>query len=318
VLGLVLVLSSAAGLWGLRALTDRYEHAVARQDLLDPTARHPTSAATGPLNYLLVGSDQRTSGPGADARSDTILIAHVPAGQRRAYLISVPRDLQVRIPARPGWPGGQDKVNAAFEYGGGGTGGTRLLSATLTALTGIRFDGAALVDFTGFQQVVDLLGGVDMCVDTPVRSIHTGARYDPGCRRMTGPQALDYVRQRYDLPHGDFDRQRHQQQLLQAILRRCTDGDLLSDPLRLDRVIRAIGASFVLDSNGVPVDELVFALRGLHADALLGVQLPAHPEDVDGVSYVLLDPEADGLFRAVRDRTVDAWARDNPRWINQL
>ena len=99
---------------------------------------------------------------------------HVPPGLRQAYLISVPRDLLVAIPPDGvGYGGGQDKINAAYEHGGGGEGGTRLLSATLTRLTGIRFDGAALVDFAGFRQVIDLLGGIRMCVDTEVRSIHT-------------------------------------------------------------------------------------------------------------------------------------------------
>ena len=98
--------------------------------------------------------------------------------------------------------------------------GARLLSATLHRLTGIRFDGAALIDFSGFRKVIDLLGGVQMCVDTEVRSIHTDRVFPPGCQQMDGAQALDYVRQRYDLPGGDYDRQRHQQQLLRAMLDR--------------------------------------------------------------------------------------------------
>jgi anionic cell wall polymer biosynthesis LytR-Cps2A-Psr (LCP) family protein len=157
----LLLLAVVSGV-GLRALTDRYDRSVAKQNLLDPGARQEHRTVSGPLNYLLVGSDQRTGSPDAGARSDTIIIVHIPAGLKQAYLISVPRDLYVEIPPGAGYQGGSDKINAAFEYGGGGQGGSQLLSATLTRLTGIRFDGAALIDFSGFKQVIDLVGGVRM------------------------------------------------------------------------------------------------------------------------------------------------------------
>ncbi|HEY0699812.1 MAG TPA: LCP family protein, partial [Micromonospora sp.] len=221
---------AAAGVAGLRALTNRYDRSVSKEQLLDPTARQDRTRVSGPLNYLVVGSDRRSPAPSANERSDTIMIVHVPAGRDRAYLLSIPRDLYVAIPAaqRSGYPGGHDKINAAFGHGGGGQAGTRLLSATLSQLTGVKFDGAALVDFSGFQQVIDLLGGVRLCVDSPVRSIHTGRQFTPGCRPMSGAEALDYVRQRYGLPDGDYDRQRHQQQLLRAIMDRATQTDLVN------------------------------------------------------------------------------------------
>ena len=88
-------------------------------------------------------------------------------------------------PPANGFGGGQDKINAAYEHGGGGQAGAQLLSATLTRLTGIRFDGAALIDFSGFRKVIDLLGGVQMCVDTEVRSIHTNRVFPPAVSRWT-------------------------------------------------------------------------------------------------------------------------------------
>ena len=303
---------------GLHWLTHRYDRTVAKGELLDPTARMKRTDLGGALNYLLIGSDHRPGANAADQRSDTILIVHVPAGMRQAYLISVPRDLLVAVPAAPGWPGGQDKVNAAYEHGGGGEGGARLLSATLTRLTGLRFDGAALVDFSGFTRVIDQLGGIRMCVDTPVRSIHTGTRFEPGCRQMDGARTLDYVRQRYDLPNGDYDRQRHQQQMLRAVLDRAGETHLRGDPVKLDRVLRAVGGALTVDTNGVPLDELVFALRALPADALRGVRLPSHPQTIDQVSYVVLDPDGGDLFTALQDTRMSEWAGANPRWVNRL
>lgn len=319
--GLLLVLLSALGGAGLHLLANRYDGSVVKERLLDPAARRERADVAGPLNYLLVGSDQRPgASPDHDQRSDTIMIAHLPAGLTRARLISVPRDLLVEIPPAPatGYPGGTDKINAAFQYGGGGQGGTRLLSATLTRLAGIRFDGAALIDFSGFARVIDLLGGVRMCVDTRVESIHTRTVFEVGCHQMDGARALDYARQRYDLPNGDFDRQRHQQQLMRAMLDRITTTDLIRNPLRLDQVIRAIGSSFTVDTNGVPLEDLIFALRGLRTDALLGVQLPSHAEMIDELSYVMLDAAADDLFAALRGADLERWIRANPRWVNPL
>ena len=291
---------------------------MAKEQLLDSSARQKRTDLSGALNYLLVGSDHRPGAREEDQRSDSILIVHVPAGMRQAYLISIPRDLLVAIPPAAGYGGGQDKINAAYEHGGGGEAGTRLLSATLTRLTGLRFDGAALVDFSGFKQVIDLLGGIRMCVDTQVRSIHTKTLFTPGCQQMDGARTLDYVRQRYDLPGGDYDRQRHQQQMLRAVLDKAGETHLRTDPVKLDQVLRAVGGSLTVDTNGVPVEDLVFALRSLPADALRGVQVPSYPQTIDSVSYVLLDNGSDGLFDALRGTRMPQWAGANPRWVNRL
>lgn len=313
-----------AGIGGaaLRLLTTRYDSAVGKERLLDPNARQEPERASvsGPLNYLLIGSDRRAKNPDAGQRSDTILIVHFPAGLDRAYLISVPRDLLVQIPAHPatGFAGGTDKINAAFQFGHGGQGGSQLLSATLTELTGIRFDGAAIIDFSGFRKVIDLVGGVEMCVDTQVRSIHTGTVFKPGCQQMNGAQALDFARQRYDLPGGDFDRQRHQQQLLGALLGKISDANIITNPVKADQVIRSVGSALTVDTNGLPTEDLAFALRDLRQDALTGVQLPAHPQMIDDTSYIVLDPDADSLFRSVRDADVATWVKTHPKWVNDL
>src|SRR4051794_14691619 len=141
-----------------KLLASRYAGALHRGVLLSPDARRggdvPTSLH-GPLNYLPIGSDARASNPAAGARSDTIIIVHIPATIDRAYLISIPRDLRVNIPANPdtNFAGQLTKINASFEYGGRGIGGVQLLSTTLSQLTGLTFDGAAVVDFGGFDKV---------------------------------------------------------------------------------------------------------------------------------------------------------------------
>ncbi len=316
--GLVVVLLAAVAVVGLRVLAERYERTITHEQLLDPSARTDRTDLDGPLNYLLVGSDRRPGDTAPEQRTDTILIVHIPAGLREGYLVSVPRDLLVSIPAAAGWPGGEDKINTAYEYGGGGQSGAQLLSTTLTRLTGIRFDGAALVDFAGLRSVIDLLDGVEMCVRTEVRSIHTNRVFQPGCQRMDGAAALDYVRQRYDLPGGDYDRQTHQQQLLGAMLERAGETRVRTNPVQMHQLIRAVGESLTVDTNGVPVEDLLLALRGLSTDGLRGVQVPSYPQTIDQVSYVLLDNGAEGLFEAVRGTRMPQWAGAHPRWVTQL
>jgi LCP family protein required for cell wall assembly len=263
----------------------------------------------GPLTYLVIGTDQRTGSGGG--RADAIIIVHLPADLREAYLISVPRDLLVPIPGH--W---EDKINAAYMFGGGGSGGAQLLSATLNDLTGIGFDGAAILDFGGFRKVVDELGGVEVCLDRQIRSIHTDHVFPARCQQLTGKQALDLARQRYDLPAGDIDRGRVHQRLIRGMVDRIVDKGMLTDPLRLDRTIRAIGDALTVDTGGVPLPELAFALRHVRPDRVTGITLPSYPQMIDGTSYVLADPAADGLYRAVRDSDLAAWADAHPDWHN--
>jgi LCP family protein required for cell wall assembly len=324
----VLVLLSAGTLGAVKFLVHRYDSAVHKAALLDPGARAaapgtggfvPTSLR-GPLNYLLLGSDARDTNPSMGQRSDTIIVVHVPASMDRAYLISIPRDLRVTIPADPAhnFGGSTEKINAAFNYGGGGTGGFQLMSRTLTNLLGIRFDGAAIINFDGFRHVVGIMGGVDMCVDQLTRSIHTHAVYQPGCQHLAPWQALDYVRQRETLPDGDFDRQRHQQQFLKALFEQALSRGVASNPIKLDGIIRAVGNSLTVDTNGVPLDELVFSLRAVQPSTLVGIKLPSYPTMIGNTSYVLPYPGAGSLYRAIAQDTVDSWLLANQAWVNRL
>ncbi|MEV4416986.1 LCP family protein [Catellatospora sp. NPDC049609] len=319
------MLLAGGALVGGRALVDRYESSVGRDVLLDPSARDLTDHVgwrrlSGPLNYLLIGSDLRAANPDAGQRSDSILVVQVDRDLQHAYVISIPRDLRVELP-QPGAPLGgtrQQRINAAFQLGGGGSGGVQLLSATLTGLTGMRFDGAAVVDFGGFKQVIDSLGGVTMCVDTEIRSIHTKRLFPVGCRVMNGAEALDYSRQRYGLPDGDYDRQRHQQQLLKAILTKALESGVTRNPIKLDQFIRGIGRSLTVDTGEATLTDLVVALRNIRPESLTGVRVPSRPQNIGGVSYVLLEPAADSLFQALRDADLASWVRAHPEWVNAI
>jgi LCP family protein required for cell wall assembly len=350
ILGVLMLITASTAITTTKVLAHRYDAAVKKGSLIAPDARaggdQAHSRLTGPLNYLLIGSDARADDPTAGQRSDTIIIVHVPATMDRAYLISVPRDLRVQIPPFPatGFQGSQEKINGAFEYGHGGEGGVQLLSATLYKLTGIAFDGAAVVDFGGFEKVIGRLGGVNMCIDERTESHHIGHDkdgkflapwsgpdgdyrnpdstpevYEPGCRRLEAWQALDYSRQRKSIPDGDYGRQRHQQQLLKAMFDEARRQGLATNPRKLDSLIRSVGASLTVDTGGVPLSDLVYALRDVNPGDLVGVKVPSEPRDIGGISYVVAyEEQAAKLYEAIRQDNLDIWAQESTAWVNGL
>ncbi|WP_117212416.1 LCP family protein [Allorhizocola rhizosphaerae] len=325
--GLTLILLAGAGGVALRTLLHRYESNITHEILLDPSARDTRAEQASnfghpdePLNFLLIGSDLRPTEPEDGQRSDTIIIAQVNRARDAAHLVSIPRDLLVDIPQfePTNFYGSREKINAAFHFGGGASGGVQLLSATLAQMTGLRFDGAAVVDFGGFERIIDLLGGVQLCVDTSVDSVHTGRYFEVGCHTFTGEEALDYSRQRYGLENGDYDRQRHNQQLLKAIFATALSRGITTNPLKIDQFIRALGDSLTVDTGGASVADVLLALRKLRPHALTGVTVPSYPQMIGAESFVLMDAEAPELFNALRDAQLEGWVALNPQWVHQL
>ena len=203
--------------------------------LINTVAPQPTIDTTGSdsqvlnngqetVNFLLIGSDKRS---GTSFRTDTMVIAILRPNEGQVSLISIPRDLWVSI---PGWE--NQRINTAYQHGilanypGGGSG---LLKDTIQYNLGIRIDHTAMVDFDGFRQIVDTLGGVDV----PVSCAYTDWRLidptynpeietnwflytaEPGIIHMDGDLALWYARSRQK--SSDFDRGRRQQEVLRAI-----------------------------------------------------------------------------------------------------
>jgi LCP family protein required for cell wall assembly len=163
---------------------NQVSHAIPTENLLGELAAKPAVAAAGPsirgpINFLLVGVDTRAAG-NSGSHSDTIIIAHIPASHDRVYLVSIPRDTSTIIPADRAtqFSGGSYKINAAFTFGswhgGGEAGGFQLLAKTIKNAYGITFNGGAIVNFGGFTDIINKLGGVNMDVDETTVSIHRG------------------------------------------------------------------------------------------------------------------------------------------------
>jgi len=306
-------------------------------------APSPGADITGPLDLLLLGVDTRVSVPDWQPHSDTIMLLHVEPGLKSAYLYSLPRDLRVKMPAfaKAGFGGGTFKLTEAMSRGSHVPGtvkanvpqGYELLTKTLSGYTGIKqFQAGAILNFGGLADLVDQLGGIDMVVDQTVKSHHrkpdgslrplapgggdyTGpqAVYLPGKHRFVGWQAIDYARQRYGLPKGDYDRQRHQRQLVEAILTKALAQGLSSDLTKLRGLISALGAALV-DIGGRSPLEYAYALRNLTPASIKLVNLSGDGVTVGG-SYAgeQLNAESKAFLKAVAQDKIAPFLAAHPK-----
>jgi len=308
----------------------------------------PGADIRGPLNLLIVGVDTREWIPSWQPHADTVVILHVNADLSRATLTSIPRDLVVNIPAFPParYGGGRTKLTNAMSEGSRVPGSSRpnpaqgfqLLARTVSNYTGIaRFDAGALLTFSGLRKVVDSLGGVDMYIDQRVQSIHlqpngvgrigcrscpngyTGPRatYEVGVRHLNGWQALDYARQRY-ITGIDYARTRHQRQLIEAIVAKALQRDVLADPATVMNFVRALGQTLIFDGRGRTPTDFVFALRKLRPATMTSVSLPGSSVYGGGGQYVgeSLNGVQASYFAALRQDKLDAWVASHSSLVD--
>jgi LCP family protein required for cell wall assembly len=210
--------------------------------------------------YLLVGSDSREelspeeqaelgTGSAAGRRTDTIMLLHVPTDGRPA-LISVPRDSVVEIPGH-----GEERVNAAYAFGG-----APLLVQTLENETGVAIDDYVEIGFAGFADIVDALGGVEMCLEEPVQDDKAHIDLPAGCQVLDGVNALGYARARDFDPTADLGRVQRQRELIGSIASTALSPGTLLNPLTLTRTALAGGDALTIDEQTGPVDLARFAL----------------------------------------------------------
>jgi polyisoprenyl-teichoic acid--peptidoglycan teichoic acid transferase len=361
--GLIVLAAAGGAFLGLRSVTHEVVQTVKREPLLGEVrteVERKHADVKGAKNILLVGIDTRVSwGTDMPSRSDSIILLHIPADRSGAYLISLPRDSYVQIPAYDNgvrrYYGGKEKINAAFMHGSHGlTGaaadqhGFELLAMTVKKLTGITPDAAAIIDFNGFKDVLQLLGKICMYVDEEVISIHVGHtadgkvavpyttdesgrhprrvhgvtpnRYTKGDHCFTPEEALDYARQRDLLADqdGDYGRQRHQQQLLKAIMRQVYDSGL-SAPSKLPGLMQALGRTMTVDDGGIGIEDWAFAMRGIEPEKLVTIRTNKgefNSREIGGVGSVeILSPTTKQLLKAAKDDKVDAFLKANPGWV---
>ena len=197
-----------------------------------------------PINILVIGSDVRSGqnsrfGNEQGMRSDTTLLVHVNADRKHAQVISIPRDTLVNIPQCQRADGtivpamAQTQFNAAFAYGGldnNIASATACTISTVEAMTGITIDEFIVVDFSGFMNVVNSLGGVKYCFDQPINDPLSELNVPAGCHVLDGFQALALARARYSLGDGsDISRMDRQQQLIAELIKTAKTKNMLTD-----------------------------------------------------------------------------------------
>jgi len=192
---------------------------------------------TGTLNYVLLGSDSRDPGNEGNGRSDSIMVVHLNAKRTKAYIISFPRDLYVSIPGY-----GRNKINAAYSFGG-----APLTVRTLEDLSGVKMDHVVLIDFDGFIQLTDDLGGVTVPNKTAFTS--HGFDYPKGKITIKGERALWFVRERHSLPGGDLDRAENQRNVIKAIAAKGLSAGVISDPARFTTFLGNVAKHLTVDNS---------------------------------------------------------------------
>jgi LCP family protein required for cell wall assembly len=233
---------------------------------------------------------------------------HIPASHDKAYLIAIPRDLWVHVPQSKTSQYGDTmaKINSAAAWGG-----VPLVAQTVEEYTGVRIDHLALIDFAGFEQVTDALGGVDMYVDQTITSIFPPHRtFQKGENHFNGAEALDYVRQRYQFADGDFTRQRHQQEFLKAILQKAETAGTVTDLTKLTSFINSVSNAITVDQDFSLID-MAWQFHNLTGNDLNFMVLPNQGTGMEGdQSVVLGDPAKDkSLFTAINNDTVAQWLK---------
>ena len=273
-----------------------------------------TPDSTPGTTYLLAGSDARGGEDGIKSdstvgeRTDTMMILHVPTSGPAA-LISLPRDTYAEIPGHDA-----QKLNAAYAFGG-----APLLVSSVEGLTGMHIDHYVEVGLGGISQIVDAVGGVELCfdpevdkVDFPIDDNDSKLEWaEPGCKTVDGTTAVAYSRMRKADREGDIGRARRQQRLVSAVTEQVADRSLVVKPTRQVALIDAgLGALRVDDGTDiVDLGRLALAFRAASGpDGIRGTPPIANPDYRPGGvgSTVLLDPEtAPGFFAAITDGTLE-------------
>ncbi|MEU3169380.1 LCP family protein [Streptosporangium sp. NPDC006930] len=248
---------------------------------------------TGALNILVVGTDSQAGTPRfrtGGARSDTILLAHLPANRERITFVNLPRDSIVQIPACGAVPGRRDMINSAFNKGG-----LACTVKTVETLTNVRIDHAMEFDFQAFREVVDALGGVEVRLPRPVNDSKAKLTLPAGKSMLNGEQALAYVRLRNYGDGSDIQRIKRQAALMRAMLKKAGQG--ITGPARLQSFLSAASRSVKSDMDLGTMAVIAESARESQATFLVVPWLPA-PDQPGRI--VWKQPEANEFFGDLR------------------
>ncbi|MFD8816973.1 LCP family protein [Streptomyces sp. NPDC059627] len=309
----VLLAGAVGGGWALYA---KLSHNITADDaaaaeLARYERERPTELVRGAQNILLIGSDSRAGDGnrryGKDSgtqRSDTTILLHLARDRRSATAVSLPRDLMVHVPGCLRGDGRRSDpsftlFNSAFEVGG-----SACTVRTVEKLTDIRVDHYAVVDFSGFKDMVDAIDGVQVCLKKPIDDKAAKLRLPAGRVTLDGEQALGYVRARKSLGDGsDTGRMDRQQQFLGALVNKVQSSDVLLNPAKLYPLLDAATSALTTDPELASLRglyQLVRGLRDIPTDHVQFLTVPREPYVYDSNRDQLKAAKADALFALLR------------------
>jgi LCP family protein required for cell wall assembly len=274
----------------------------------------PTGKFKKSMNILLAGADNGDAGgetiaqtvksgtwsPGVH-RSDTIMVLHLTADRKHAYLVSVPRDTYTGIDGY-----GHQKINAAFSFGG-----PSLYVQTLEQFTGLRMQHLAIIDWNGFRDLSTALGGVKVYISQNSYDGSNNLRWAKGYTTLEGARALAYVRTRHGLANGDFDRIKRQQNFMRAALSQAASKGSLTNPIRFKNMLNAITDNLTVDSgfSNSDIRNLAWSLRQLRPRDITFITAPMKRFDRNAAGAVIIPDLAKTreLFGAVATDDLQAY-----------
>ncbi|WP_253661239.1 LCP family protein [Williamsia maris] len=293
---------------GIAGLTFYYDSKLNRVDAL---SSYPGRVRDTPgTNWLLVGSDSRAglsdeqkqqlaTGDSDGSRTDTIMLIHIPSSGK-ALIVSIPRDLYVTIPGQ-----GPHKINAAFSFGG-----PKLLVQTIETFTKVHIDHYAEIGFGGFDTLVDAVGGVNICLDQPLRDPKAGLRLRAGCQDLNGQQALGLVRTRA-FPNADLERVVNQRKFLSALMSKASGASTVLNPFRLFPFVGGTVSAITVD-NGDHIWNLGLLAWALRSDPLTTTTPNGGSESTDDGDALAVDDDTSAFFDYIaKDVTVPAQLLQN-------
>lgn len=290
---LVLVFGGGLGAYAFMKTLNENLHAGIDSALLE--ALIPVDTPTDPFYILLLGTDESEERQHTEEyansrfRTDSMILARIDPKDKKVSLVSIPRDTKVDLGKY-----GVQKINAAHAFGG-----PALAVKTVSELAGVPIAHYAELNFDGFSEIVDALGGIDVNIAMEIDDNNAGGHLDSGFQTLNGEQALILCRSRHNYDNygdGDALRTANQRMVLSAIAQK-----LLSvDPLSMASTVSKLTESVVTDLDVSDIVSIAQSMRGLDSTTdIYTATAPTESEYTDGVWYEILDKKA---FKAMMKR----------------
>ncbi|MFC9173271.1 MULTISPECIES: LCP family protein [Streptomyces] len=277
----------------------------------------PEKLPTSGQNLLVLGSDSRAGaenkalgggGSVGGARSDTALVVHIAEGRSKAVAVSIPRDTLVTRPecAKDGGATVPSKERVMFNSVYAQVGPACVVK-TVEKMSGVRIDHYLEINFAGFKDLVDAIGGVTVDVPQDIDDKASGLNLTAGPQKLDGTESLAYVRTRHGIGDGsDLGRIGLQQQFLIALLSEVKSQDLLGSPASSYRIADSATKSLTTDSGLASLTSLAEfgrSVNGLDPATMETIMLPVAYDKVDPNRVVAAEPQAGQLWKALREGT---------------